>query len=302
MAVCIPSSSPNLSLRPAQTALTDLLHRVLPLLSSTQGAVESQHLGPYNCPRAHFPFPVNGRWSALGSEQLPVDSGLQRRLSAEGSSEYATADCWSLGGMGIPSGSVPGGDMAGATAAAADATPESRRHILRDAFLQADLFICVHVPPKFSLDSHQPFSSTRPGVLWHQEQVEAAGASTFEGSDVWGRSLPRQSLGDAQPSSEGAVFVPQLNTAKVIDRTRGGGWPQAGGAALPQAFVIGKGTSLMDNSPGGDVDAVFSGAASVTTMQTWPQAHALSLLDHVMVEALRQDGMGRPLWLSDPQV
>ena len=97
---------------------------------------------------------------------------------------------------------------------------------------------------------------------------------------------------------------PQLNTAKVIRDTRQQqaeqSDPSDNNSRVPVSFTIGKGTVLMDGSVRGDVDAVFSGTASVTTAQTWPHSHAFSLMDRVMVEALREDSVyGLPAWLAD---
>ena len=247
-----------------------------------------------NCPRAHFPFPTEGRWAALGSPQLPLDAELQRSLRGE-AVQYAAADCWSMGD------DVPG---AGAAAAAPGATPAQRRAILRRAFRDADVFLCLHVGPRWTArGGPQPFASTRPGVLWHQEQVAAQGpapAAPPEGApaaDVWGRTLPVQRLEAAQPSSRGATFVRQLNTERVLrDAAAAGAAPAP--RPLPAAFTVGRGTMVMDPSGRGDVDAVFGGRACVSTLQTWPHSHPFSLLDGLKVEALRQDARGFPLWLS----
>eukprot|EP00775_Hariotina_reticulata_P010303 gene10303-10462_t len=48
----------------------------------------------------------------------------------------------------------------------------------------------------------------------------------------------------------------------------------------------------------GDVEAVFSRRASVTTLQTWPTSHPLSLRDDVLAAALDEGPAGLPAWLS----
>lgn len=46
------------------------------------------------------------------------------------------------------------------------------RDVLRRAFCDGDAFLCLHVPPRWSPGgSRQLFRASRPGVLWHQEQV-----------------------------------------------------------------------------------------------------------------------------------
>eukprot|EP00798_Chlamydomonas_sp_ICE-L_P014644 gene14644-20680_t len=222
---------------------------------------------PANCPRAHFPFPSEGRWSSLGGPQLPgTDPELTRSLGATSSSlaDFAASDCWSFGNN-IPLDSTASVNKAN--------TAEELRDVLRSAFREGDVFLAVHVPPRWGAGQAR-FSSTRPG--------------------------------QTQASSNGAVFVPQLNTMKVVRDTRvvsksvGGqnGEEMQVPVSLPTSFTIGSGTSLMDASSRGDVDAVFAGVTSVTTMQTWSHSHAFSLLDGVMVEALREDSVsGLPAWL-----
>eukprot|EP00854_Cymbomonas_tetramitiformis_P017786 gene17786-21183_t len=292
IAVCIASTSVGLPLEPAQMALQAVLGAVGRTIQ--EGA---ELTTAANCPRAHFPFPLNGRWSALGTNQLPVDAEIQASLSAA-SADFAASDCWSLGEMALTNGD----------ASAPKSSPEDKRSILRRAFCDGDTFVCLHVPPRWSL-SHtpKPFTSTLPGVIWHQQQVSArferpgssalnTDSSTAE-KDLWGRSLPFQSSNQYQPTSEGATFVPQLNTDKVINSTRPCSTSES--TSLPISFTIGTGTTLCDSSTRGDVDAVLSGKASLTTLQTWPHSHAFSLLDDLKVEALRESPRGLPLWLDE---
>ncbi|KAK3251856.1 hypothetical protein CYMTET_38818 [Cymbomonas tetramitiformis] len=260
IAVCIASTSVGLPLEPAQMALQAVLGAVGRTIQ--EGA---ELTTAANCPRAHFPFPLNGRWSALGTNQLPVDAEIQASLSAA-SADFAASDCWSLGEMALTNGD----------ASAPKSSPEDKRSILRRAFCDGDTFVCLHVPPRWSL-SHtpKPFTSTLPGVIWHQQQ----------------------SSNQYQPTSEGATFVPQLNTDKVINSTRPCSTSES--TSLPISFTIGTGTTLCDSSTRGDVDAVLSGKASLTTLQTWPHSHAFSLLDDLKVEALRESPRGLPLWLDE---
>jgi len=288
LAVCSPSTSPA-ALPQLVAALARILPPVVRVLSDTY---DSKCLSSaVNCPRAHFPFPTEGRWAALGSTQLPIDPELQAILW-ESHSEYAARDCWSLGDPIAPSTAT--------TASGTDESPAGRRATLRRAFRDGDVFLCAHVSPNWDTTASKPFSSTRPGVLWHQDQVTHPSAPSASPSDLWGRSLPVQALQDVQPRSEGAVFVSQRNTEKVIANTRGGVYSSESRPDTPPlSFRIGKGTVLMDASPRGDVDAVMARKACVTVMQTWPPAHPFSLLDQVIVEALREGREGLPLWLTE---
>ena len=77
--------------------------------------------------------------------------------------------------------------------------------------------------------------------------------------------------------------------------------PVTGAAVLPTTMRVSAGTLLVDASARGDVDAVLAGECAVGACQTWPHGHALSLLDGVMTEALREgkDGTGMPAWLAE---
>mmetsp|Transcript_45192 Transcript_45192/g.114407 ORF Transcript_45192/g.114407 Transcript_45192/m.114407 type:complete len:519 (-) Transcript_45192:40-1596(-) len=296
LAVSSPSGGPPSSstLAPLAAATKVLLRSVVRVISDPRE--QSSLSAAANCPRAHFPFPSQGRWTSLGSQQRPVDADLAASLS-NGESEYAATDCWSLGDSILP-GARDGN-------ASCDDDPAGRRAILRAAFRDADIFLSVHVSPKWDGSAAQPFRSTRPGVLWHQDQVEVAATSHMStqpvqpAADLWGRSLPVQRLSDAQPSSRGAIFVPQRNTEKVVTATGRAGLGGTGGCTPPSSFRIGKGTVLMDASVRGDVDAVLAGKASVTTMQTWPHGHTFSLLDQLMAETLREGSGGLPMWLTE---
>ena len=277
-----------------------------------------------NWPRAHFPFPTQGRWADLGGAQLPCDEALTRSIAAEaaaGSDGFAVADCWSLGGGTALS--MPTQDEV----RAAVLSPAERRAVLARAFKDGDVYVAIQAPTRWRASAGGRFAPARPGVLWHQEQVEAVygsaegvGAGVGDGRytnphqarDLYGRSLPLHTTDAVSPTSDGARFVPQLNSAQVAADVRGGvGGVGVGGAAaaadsaLPTAFRLGAGTMLVDASARGDVDAVLAGRCAVSTCQVWPHGHPLSLLDAVMTEALReadgQAGQGMPAWLLSAQ-
>ena len=176
---------------------------------------------------------------------------------------------------------------------------------LRQAFAEGDIFLALHVPG--ARGGQAPaFASTRPGVLWHQTPVASvlnspqAGAAEDpqpDAPDLYGRSLPLQRVGGSGPSAADARFVRQLQTERLVDHQ--GTAATAEAEAEEMAFRVGPGVVLHDASPGGDADAVLAGKVAVSTLQTWPQGHAFSLLDAALVEALREaDSSGLPAWLS----
>ena len=273
-------------------------------------------VGARNWPRAHFPFPSLGRWASLGaSRELAFrDDALAASVLTSPTADVgfgANADCWSLGGLG--------GVSHYADAADVDAiSPERARQVLRDAFADADIYVAVSVPPR----RRGTFHACKPGVLWRQEAVRALRSSDDDASvsmtaadanakDTFGRSLPRQNLGDASASDVGARFVSQLATEKLVNDRRAKARmddkdkddvarrPHPSDA-LPRAFVLTPGTIVADDSPRGDVDVVISGGVAVSIVNTWPHAHALSLVDAVVVESLREHPTsGVPLWLCE---
>jgi hypothetical protein len=193
--------------------------------------------------------------------------------------------------------------------------------ILRRAFADGDLLLCLNVPPTWQNHSNNGrssaapvFASTRPGVLWHCYQVEAgpspasSSSSRFAGQgstswrtqerDVFGRSLPSSSFGGSQSVVTGA-FVQQDNTDKVVASSRAEPWEQQQQQQqVPGSYVIRRGTLLNDHATAGDVEAVFSSRAAVSTLQTWPVGHPLSLRDAVMAAALDENADGMPAWLA----
>jgi hypothetical protein len=203
--------------------------------------------------------------------------------------------------------------------------------LLRRAFADGDILLCLNTPPTWQSSSSSSssaaspaFASTRPGVLWHCYQVEAsrpAAAATSNSSssigsslrsgeqastswrtqeqDVFGRSLPSSSFGSSQSVVTGA-FVQQDNTDKVAASSKAASWDdqQQQQQQLPGSFVIRRGTLLNDHATAGDVEAVFSSRASVNTLQTWPVGHPVSLRDAVLAAALDEDADGMPAWLA----
>lgn len=249
-----------------------------------------------------------GRW-ALGKE-LP----LPQQAS---SPHWQAKDCWALGEDNSWYGSR---QQAGAHWPAAEAA-----EVLQRAFADGDTFLCLNVPPTWQSGSVPAFASTRPGVLWHCYQVEqgsrggqhepgrrgdaAAAPGNSSGSsswqvqeqDVFGRSLPSSSFSSSQSVASGA-FVAQDNTDKVIAASTTGAQqqqPQQLLVSSPITYVVRRGTLLNDHATAGDVDAVFSGKAAVSTLQTWPAGHPLALRDEVLVAALNEDATtGLPAWLN----
>lgn len=287
VAVSVPTRSNDAPLQPATNALVSVLRRVASIIDTDV---------PSNCPRSHFPFPTTGRWSAVGTDQFPVDAALASQLFARDAGDFAADDCWSLGGSGVLSHVSDG-------TARLDLTPAERRKVLQDAFREGDVFLSVSVPPRWE---GSEFASARPGVHWRQQSVtqcpgsggsNSPGGRVSSSSDLWGRTLPAQSLGDARASEANARFVPQLATDALIEKSSS---VSSATATLPRGFTVGPGTVVADDSAKGDVDIVMGNKVAVCATQTWPHAHAFSLLDAVAAESLRQDpSTGLPLWLCE---
>ena len=182
---------------------------------------------------------------------------------------------------------------------------------LRQAFAEGDIFLALHVPG--ARGGQAPaFASTRPGVLWHQTPVASVPKSPQAGAaedpqpdapDLYGRSLPLQRVGGpaSGPSAADARFVRQLQTERLVNQaTACNHHATAEAEAEEMSFRVGPGVVLHDASPGGDADAVLAGKVAVSTLSTWPQGHAFSLLDAALVEALREADSGLPAWFSGP--
>ena len=320
---CVPTTTKNARVDGARTALETMLTYIKNsnVVSLTK---------PHNSPRAHFPFPTKNRWD-LGSSAMPLpDHDLARSLfgTETSSLDFATKDCWSLGGFGAVTPVVVGDD--------ADTEREQKnqthnasslRSSLRDAFRDGDVFLSLNVPPKWNLTTR--FSTCRPGVLWRQERVVAVfengeGGENMNGesyekvnnsndsNDSWGRTLPSRAVGSDRDADENDTrFVRQLATEGLVsergyntigtDDTNQASQPPTGKA--PASFIIGGGTVVADECVGGDVDAVFragGGAAAVTMHASWPISHPLALRDEAVVESLRAcRETGLPLWLVE---
>lgn len=269
---------------------------------------------------ASYPAPVpcgRGRW-ALGTS-LPLPGGS--RAAAVASHEYAAADCWALGEDNSWLGGGAPGAAAGGTGAV---TPLEARQLLQQAFAEGDLLLLLNVPPTWKPSGgsggRPPFSSARPGVLWHCWQAESAGTQQVaarpaaEGSaswgagaasgdqrrswdsaatDLYGRSLPNQGYGSRQPTA--GAFVSQDNTAAVgaaaAWRSQGQSWGTASQHGqqqevqehwrVPASFTIRAGRLLADSAAAGDVEAVMGGQASLAALQAWPPGHPFHLLPEV---------------------
>lgn len=257
-----------------------------------------------NVPRAHFPFPTRGRWAALGSEQLRMDDALAADVLSTSGEDFATADCWSLGG----SGATP--HVGPTTSASKTEDPESMREALREAFRDGDVFIAVNAPPSWTRMGKR-FSATRPGVYWRQQRVEAIDVDgeaevTDASVDVFGRTLPVQDLSStttSRASERGARFVRQLATERVVaeraPKSSDATPPDARATRVPSAFRLVAGVVVADDSPRGDLDAFAAGRASVCLRQTFPRGHAFEMLDAPCVEHMRETENGLPRWLAD---
>ena len=317
----VPTTSRAAPIDDAIDATCDVVRACLGALGAmTTDEHGVSSVGARNWPRAHFPFPSLGRWASLGaSRELAFrDDALAASVLTPPMADVgfgANADCWSLGGLG--------GVSHYADAADVDAiSPERARQVLRDAFADADIYVAVSVPPR----RRGKFHACKPGVLWRQEAVRALRSSDDDASvsmtaadanakDTFGRSLPRQNLGDASASDVGARFVSQLATEKLVNDRRAKARMddkdndkddvarrRHPSDALPRAFVLTPGTIVADDSPRGDVDVVISGGVAVSIVNTWPHAHALSLVDAVVVESLREHPTsGVPLWLCEAE-
>jgi len=307
IAVSVPTRSPDAPAAPAASALARLLRAVARVVRTD---------APANCPRSHFPFPTRGRWSAVGTSQLPLDAALAAQLFARDVGDFAAEDCWSLGGAGATlHAQTPNAPNTGGPNGETRLSPAEAREVLRDAFGEGDVFLSVSVPPRWDGAAGGKFAAARPGVLWRQQTARAVfpndggddgtagdGGSSTGSKDLWGRTLPVQSLGDARAGEAGARFVPQLATEAAVN-----GRSEAASTStserrrpMPRGFKVGPGTVVADDSAGGDVDAVMGNKAAVCAVQTWPHGHAFSLLDHVAAEALREyPGTGLPLWLCE---
>ena len=151
------------------------------------------------------------------------------------------------------------------------------------------------------------FEPTRPGVLWHCQYVQpqygcsstssqALSAETswsVDNADVFGRSIPQLKAGR---KNEAGGFVSQDNTSSVGLNSKAI-TSAKGVMELPESIVIRRGTVLSDGVMCGDVEALFDGRTSITTLQTWPSGHPFSLTDVLLAYTLVQGQDGLPAWL-----
>ena len=257
-------------------------------------------VAPRNSPRSHFPFPTKDRWASLGTSAFPwPDEEMATRVAgdARDASDFAAADCWSLGGgagafgdvTGVTRGSEPPGRRRSAFETSKDDANANERAFslrasLREAFRDGDVFVCLSAPPRWEKKTWDKggFAACRPGVLWRQERVRAEfhppGSerdrdAAADRDDAFGRTLPLHALGDVRGSvgegaENGARFVRQLAAERASAdnaRSDGGSFPRGADASdrapptgsAPSCFVVGGGVVVADECAGGDVDAVF---------------------------------------------
>jgi hypothetical protein len=182
-----------------------------------------------------------------------------------------------------------------------DLSPNDARMLLRRAWLEGDIRIAINVGKAFENTRH--FACTRPGVLWRQGRVSiksplSSNMSFSEGGGVFRRSLQQQELGDDTQASS-SRFVPQRHATDVSDINED---TMNAEALQGFRFKINLGTALHNNAEFGDVDKLLEGEASVTTMQTWPFSHLLSLQDQVFLRGAHEPddkAYGLPLWLTE---
>lgn len=304
-AVCINLASPSSDnpMRAAAQAIEVVIPHILGCLKATN----PRWPAPLNFPRAHFPFPTRGRWSLGRDVSIPPQLLSDPRFASPDPMEAAVArDNWAMGGE---NDWTAGLSPETSTTSSADWTLCEARRVLREAFCEGDLFLCINVPGTWSSDetSSDRFEPTRPGVLWHCQYVQPQYGSSsspsqalsnetswsVDNADVFGRSIPQLKAGC---KNEAGGFVSQDNTSSVGLNSRAV-TSAKGLMALPESIVIKRGTVLSDGVMCGDVEAVFNGRASITTLQTWPSGHPFSLTDVLLAYTLVQGQDGLPAWL-----
>ena len=139
----------------------------------------------------------------------------------------------------------------------------SLRRLLGAAFRRADVLLNVNVPPGWELSGGGGFAPAGLGVSQYRGTLKAAEAS--------GRVLT-----EAPSAGEG-------------------GAP----GALPAAYLTGGGEYLVDPAAGCDITTVKSGRVAVSTLQTWPEGHALCLGEEVMAAAMEAGEGGMPAWITE---
>ena len=163
---------------------------------------------------------------------------------------------------------APGGfelqRLSGITPAESAADAAAARRLLGAAFRRADVFLNVNVPPGWKLSSGGAFAPAGLGVSQYRGTLKVAGAD----GQVLEEPPPRQP-----------------------------------GAPLPAAYFTGSGEYLVDPAAGCDITTVKSGRAAVSTLQTWPEGHALCLSEEAMAAAAEPAAdpaaQGLPAWITD---
>ena len=221
----------------------DALERLLRVMRNNKTL--SLEALPKLSPRAHFPFPTNGRWASLGTRAFPWPDA-EMAAAAEGAAtrragDFANEDCWSLGGGASAFGGVVGDPRRGGAGSRPSIDDDDERSVphdapslrasLREAFRDGDVFVCVSAPPRWKARGENGFAACRPGVLWRQERVRAEfsdesatrtrrAGDTNDTNDAFGRTLPLNTLGDVRGNvgeggEGGARFVRQLATERA---------------------------------------------------------------------------------------
>ena len=297
IAVSVPTRSPDAPAAPAATALARLLRAVARVVPTD---------APVNCPRSHFPFPTRGRWSAVGTAQLPLDAALAAQLFARDVGDFAAEDCWSLGaslGAALARGNAK---RRGGWKRPTRLTPAEARAAVRDAFGEGDVFLSVSVPPRHANTARRRDDYVRGGQAGRALAATdgARGVSKrrrarrrnrrgpvrgVEGTrgdarcrfNLWAtRARARPGRGSCVSCATEAAVNGRLETASTVTSEHRRRPP-------PRGFRTGPGTVVADDSAGGDVDVVMGNKAAVCArhLLTWPHGHAFSLLDHVAAEA-----------------
>jgi hypothetical protein len=277
VAACLATTTASAPMQPAVTATLQLLGKLLAVLqhsssrrwdsSSSSSRGWSTAASARNFPRAHFPFPEEGRW-ALGTQMpLPHSAAAAAAQNAGGGSSSSRDDnkydCWALGEdnswLGESNSSRTGVSKAQQAAGGSGHAAAQQRayQVLQGAFTDGDVLMCLNVPPTWREGSG--FAATRPGVLWHCWQVEAhgqqqqqrqhrqvdtdgsssrskSGSSSSSSSSSRSWQVDSEDLfGRTLPSSSygsqvpaGRNFVGQDNTQKVATEGRFAAWYSSG--------------------------------------------------------------------------
>jgi hypothetical protein len=188
VAACLATTSAGAPVQPAVAATVQLLSRLLLVLQHTTSSSSSSSSRGWqpsskglgnsavrarNFPRAHFPFPEEGRW-ALGT-QLPLPQGSAAASGSSSTSSWQSYDCWALGDDNSWLGDYTSRNSSSSSSSSSSRDGNASRkrvyRTLQGAFADGDLLLCLNVPPNWQESAG--IAATRPGVLWHCWQVEA---------------------------------------------------------------------------------------------------------------------------------